>query len=187
MISSGIPPAANAGWRPAEVGRKAESMSHLLAAELLDKAWPVAAQLTDPCPIPQLRGQARVRCAGIFKLPDPLGPIRGRGDSGDETLWAERSVPVDESSDRASKVRFIELMKVLALVGVRMMAEPRETDDVDTILLLARCAVATNSNETVDVYRQRYQQFLGVLPVLQRGQFRDLAVQDGWLLGKRRE
>ena len=69
-----------------------------------------------------------------------------------------------------------------------MMSEPREADDVDAILLLARCAVAADRDETVGVYCQRYQQFLEVLPVLQRKrQFRDLAVRHRWSVGKRRE
>jgi hypothetical protein len=48
-----------------------------------------------------------------------------------------------------------------------MMPEPREADDVDAVLLLARCAVA-DLDETVDVYRRRDQQFLEFVPVRPR-------------------
>jgi hypothetical protein len=69
-----------------------------------------------------------------------------------------------------------------------MMPDPREADDVNAVLLLAGCAVAADLDETVDVYRQRDQQFLEVLPVLQRErQFRDLAVRHDWLDRGRRE
>ena len=60
--------------------------------------------------------QVGVRGAGIFELPDQLGPVRGRGDSDDETFRAARPGLVSESGDGAGEVRFAELVNVLALV-----------------------------------------------------------------------
>lgn len=187
-----LDPVLNRCWtgacRSREAGRHAVPASHVLAEELLDKARPVTEKFSDPCRVPQLKGQVGVRGAGIFELPDQLGPVRGRGDSDDQTFRAEGPGPVSESGDGAGEVRFAELTDVLALVSVGMMPEPGEADDVDAVLLLARCAVPADLDETVDVYRQRDQQFLEVLPVLQRErQFGDLAVRHGWLDGERRE
>ena len=41
--------------------------------------------------------------------------------------------PVSEFGDGAGEVRFAELINALALVGVGMMPEPREADDVDAV------------------------------------------------------
>lgn len=79
--------------RGREAGGHAEPAGHVLAEELLDKARPIAEKFSDPCRVPQLKGQFRVRGAGIFELPDQLGPVRGRGDSDDETFRAQRPGP----------------------------------------------------------------------------------------------